>query len=78
MSGNDSHRAAPRYDEIVEWLDGQIIARHEWLDTHGTNVRRWPQHDIDSKRRGLAMMQAMRGHFARLVDRGAAQMEAAE
>lgn len=53
---------------MLEWLEGQIRSRIDWLETHGGNSRkRWPDHDIEAKKYGLNVMYALRN----LIDGGA-------
>jgi hypothetical protein len=44
---------------LVEWLDGQIIARLDWLETHSGKAR-WSEQDIAAKREGLANLRMLR------------------
>lgn len=58
-----------RVSEKIDWLNGQIIARQEWLRTHGTKQRPWPEADIDSKRAGLEIMTEIRDDYQKSLDR---------
>jgi hypothetical protein len=58
-----------RVEEKIMWLNGQILARHDWLATHGTRAKPWPEHDMDVKRRGLEMMTDIRDDYQLSLDR---------
>jgi hypothetical protein len=59
--------------EKIDWLNGQIDSRATWLRTHGTKAKPWPEGDIDSKQRGLEMMQDIRDDYQKSLDRAKAQ-----
>jgi hypothetical protein len=56
------------YQTFIDWLEGQIRSRHEWLDTHGTSRNKWPEHDLEAKRDGLGKMERIRGILIDLRD----------
>ena len=61
-----------RIEEKIVFLDGQIMARENWLDTHGGKVK-WPEYDLDLKRRGLEMLIDIRDDYQKSLDRSKAK-----
>lgn len=58
----------------IEWLNGAIWSRETWLRDHA-NTGKWPSHDVDDKRRGLAIMTEMRDDYQKSIDRSKAAAE---
>ena len=58
-----------RVEEKVSWLNSQIRSRRDWLATHGTRKRPWPESDMEAKRHGLVMMMDIRDDYQESLDR---------
>ena len=58
-----------RVDEKITWLNGQILARNDWLATHGTKKQPWSEADLEAKKYGLEMMTDIRDDYQISLER---------
>lgn len=58
----------------IEWLNGAIWSRETWLRDHGVGGK-WPEHDLETKRRGLEIMTDIRDDYQKSLDRAKAAAE---
>lgn len=57
------------YQDKLDFITGQIYSRETWLKDHGHKREKFPEHEIERKRRELELMHAIRDDYARAVER---------
>lgn len=57
------------YQDKLDFMTGQIYSRETWLMDHGRKREKFPEHEIERKKRELSLMHAIRDDYARAVER---------
>lgn len=52
----------------IDFLNGAITARQQWLDTHASKR---PEHEVEIKRAGLATLRDIRDDYEKSIARAA-------
>ncbi len=52
-------------DQIIDdWIDRQIQQKQKWLERFSAGRNKWPDHEIEMKKRDIKILRAIRGRLA--------------